>query len=104
FADEALPRAVRQECQLADALVLLEVGENLLDDLQLLLERDIRGERGSMAEAALLRVGQEPVDGRGGGIIERRLPQLLPVAPARLGKPAVLLGDLLELIRGEERL
>src|SRR5207245_568762 len=50
LADEALPRAVGQQGQLADALVLLEVGENLLDDLQLLLDRDARRESGGVAQ------------------------------------------------------
>src|SRR5207302_8320603 len=58
LADESLPRTMRQQGQLADALVLLEVGEDLLHDLQLLLERDVRGELRSMAENALLRVGR----------------------------------------------
>src|SRR5437667_402345 len=42
LAYEALPGTVSQQGELADALVLLEVGENLLGDLLELIRRDER--------------------------------------------------------------
>src|SRR2546426_6876484 len=56
LAYEALPGTVGQQGELADALVLLEVGENLLGDLELLLEGNAPGEQRSVAERAFLRV------------------------------------------------
>src|SRR6267143_6545364 len=58
LADEALPRAMGQQGQLAETLSLLRVGENFVDGLELLLERDARGELGSVLERALLRAGR----------------------------------------------
>src|SRR5207248_10593283 len=56
LADEALPRGVREERQFAEALVLLEISENLVDYLELLLERDVGGRHRRVAKDVVLRV------------------------------------------------
>ena len=57
LGDEPLPRAMGQEGELPQALPFLRVGEDLVDDLELLLQRDALRKLRSVLEDALLRAG-----------------------------------------------
>jgi len=84
LGDEPLPRAMGQEGELPQALPFLRVGEDLVDDLELLLQRDALRKLRSVLEDALLRAGRllgELVD---------HLQQPVPLGP--LGS-AFLAGD-----------